>query len=307
MGCIRRISPISQGENKMIAVTGANGQLGRLVLKHLAGLTAEPVRALVRSPEKAKDLATARISVVKGDYDDPASLAVALRGVERLLLISGSEVGKRVPQHKAVIHAAKAAGVHFIVYTSLINVPHSSLQLGVEHAATETLLAECGIAHAVLRNGWYVENFGGTIAAAVTHGAVAGAAGDGKISAAGRNDYAEAAARVLAGSDLSTRALELGGTPAFSLGDLAAELSRQTGREIPFNNLPEETYAGILIQAGLTEGFAKALADADRGTAAGELFTASTALQELIGRPTRTLSDFIAGALAAPATVAARH
>jgi len=289
----------------MIAVTGANGQLGRFVLKHLAVLTDEPVRALVRTPEKARDLVTARVSVVKGDYDDAASLAAALAGVERLLLISGSEVGRRVPQHKAVIDAAKVAGVRFIVYTSLLNLPHSSLQLGSEHAATENLLAESGIAHAVLRNGWYVENFGGTIAAALAHGAVVGAAGDGRFSAAGREDYAEAAARIVSGSDVSTRALELGGSPAFSLGDLAAELSSQTGRDIPFNNLPEETYADILVQAGLPEGFAKALADADRGAAEGELFTASTALQDLIGHPTRRLGDFITKALQAQETVSA--
>ncbi len=140
-------------------------------------------RALVRSPEKAGDLATDQVSVVKADYDDSATLPAALEGVERLLLISGSEVGKRAPQHKAVIDAAKAAGVRFIVYTSLLNVPQSSLQLGVEHAETERMLRESGIAHAVLRNGWYVENFGGTVAAALAHGAVAGASGDGKFSA----------------------------------------------------------------------------------------------------------------------------
>jgi len=282
----------------MIAVTGANGQLGRLVLKHLAKQTSEPVRALVRSPEKARDLASPQIAVVKGDYDDPATLAAALDGVDRLLLISGSEVGRRVPQHKAVIDAAKSAGVRFIVYTSLLNVPASSLILGQEHIATENLLAESGIAHAVLRNGWYVENFGGTIAAALAHGAVAGAAGDGRFSAAGREDYAEAAARVVAGDDLATRAYELGGRPAFTLADLAAEISRQSGREIPFNNLPEDTYAGILVQAGLPDGFARALADADRGAAAGELETASTDLEKLIGHPTRPLSDFVKEALA---------
>ncbi|UES44236.1 SDR family oxidoreductase [Roseibium aggregatum] len=285
----------------MIAVTGANGQLGRLVLKHLACLTAEPVRALVRSPEKAGDLATDQVSVVKADYDDSATLPAALEGVERLLLISGSEVGKRAPQHKAVIDAAKAAGVRFIVYTSLLNVPQSSLQLGVEHAETERMLRESGIAHAVLRNGWYIENFGGTVAAALAHGAVAGASGDGKFSAAGREDYAEAAARTVAGSDLSTRAQELGGSPAFSLADLAAELSSQSGREIPFNNLPEATYAGILVQAGLPEGFANVLADSDRGASQGELFTTSTALEDLIGHPTRSLSDFISESLKANA------
>ncbi|MGX1496393.1 NAD(P)H dehydrogenase (quinone) [Labrenzia sp. MBR-25] len=285
----------------MIAVTGANGQLGRLVLKHLAKLTAQPVRALVRLPEKAADLASGQVAVVKADYDDSSTLPAALEGVERLLLISGSEVGKRVPQHKAVIDAAKAAGVRFIVYTSLLNVPQSSLLLGEEHKETEKLLSESGIAHAVLRNGWYVENFGGTISAALAHGAVAGASGDGKFSAAGREDYAEAAARIVSGSDLSTRALELGGSSAFSLADLAAELSSQTGRDIPFNNLPEATYAGILVQAGLPEGFAKILADADRGASEGDLFTASTALEDLNGHPARSLKDFVTESLKANA------
>jgi len=283
----------------MIAVTGANGQLGRLVLNNLAALTSEPIRALVRSPGKARDLTSPQISVVRGDYDDPASLESALEGVERLLVISGSEVGKRVAQHAAVINAARKAGVAFITYTSLLNVPRSSLVLGAEHIETEKLLADSGIAHAVLRNGWYLENFAGTVAAALTHGAVIGASGDGRFSAAGREDYAEAAARVVAGADQSTRSYELGGQPAFTLADLAAELSRQTGRDIPFNNLPEADYADVLIQAGLPEGFARALADADRGAAAGELETASGDLETLIGRPPRPLADFVEETLAA--------
>ncbi|POF31727.1 SDR family oxidoreductase [Roseibium marinum] len=281
----------------MIAITGANGQLGRLVLEHLASLTDDPIRALARSPDKARDLASAQITVVKADYDDPASLPAALQGVDRLLLISGSEVGKRTPQHVAVIDAAKASGVGFIAYTSLLNAPGSSLMLAKEHIATERHLRGCGIPHAILRNGWYVENFVGTIAAALAHGAVVGASGNGKFSAAGRKDYAQAAARIVSGSDLSTRTLELAGHPAFSLDDLAAEISRQSGREIPFTNLPEETYAGVLIQAGLPEGFAAVLADSDRGASQGELFSASTALQELIGHPTRALGDFVAEAL----------
>lgn len=282
----------------MIAVTGANGQLGRLVLKHLAKQTSEQVRALVRTPAKGQDIASEQISVVKGDYDDPASLAAALSGVERLVVISGSEVGKRVPQHAAIIDAAKAAGVQFIVYTSLLNVPQSSLILGAEHIETEKLLAESGIAHAILRNGWYLENFAGTVAAALAHGAVIGASGDGKFSAAGREDYAEAAARVVASTDLSTRSFDLGGTPAFTRREFAEELSRLSGRPIAYNNLDETAYAEMLVKAGLPEGLAKALADADRGAEAGELETASTDLEKLIGRPAKTLRSFIEEALA---------
>ncbi|TYC52252.1 SDR family oxidoreductase [Rhodobacterales bacterium] len=277
----------------MIAVTGANGQLGRLVLKHLANRTEVAIRALVRSPENAQDIATARISVERADYDDPASLPTALEGVDRLLLISGSEVGKRVPQHKAVIDAAVAAGVSFIAYTSILNLPTSSLLLAKEHAATEKLIEDSGLPYIFLRNGWYLENFSGTIAGALAQGAVAGASGDGRFAAAPRDDYAEAAAAVLTSGEHTSHALELGGHPAFSLADLAAELSRQTGKDIPFVNLPEETYTGVLVQAGLPEAFAQILADSDRGAADGELETSSHDLKTLIGRPTGTLSEFV--------------
>lgn len=283
----------------MIAVTGANGQLGRSVLRFLKDLANEPIRALVRTPEKAQDLATAQVSVVRFDYDDPASLPEALDGVDRLLLISGSEVGRRVPQHAAVIEAAKSAGVKFITYTSLLNVPGTQIILGEEHVETERLLEESGIAHVCLRNGWYLENFAGTIAAALEHGAVVGSSADGKTSIAGRDDYAEAAARTIAGDDLSTRAVELAGDEAITLQDLANEISRQTGRPIPFQNLPEEDYAGILRGAGLPDGFAKALADASARTAEGELYNSSAALREIIARPTRTLPDYVTEILSA--------
>ncbi len=289
----------------MIAVTGANGQLGRLVLKHLADLTDTPIRALVRSPEKAGDLASAKVSVRKADYDAPATLTEALDGVERLLLISGSEVGKRVPQHAAVIEAAKVAGVRFLAYTSILNAETSSMMLAQEHAATENLLKESGIPYVALRNGWYLENFAGKIPAALEHGVVVGASGTGKFAAAGREDYAEAAARVVSGTDLSTRVLELAGHPAFTLEDLAAELSRQTGRAVPFSNLSEEVYAGVLVQAGLPDGFAKALADSDRAAAQGELYSSSTALQDLIGHPVKSLSGIVTETLAATEQVTA--
>lgn len=289
----------------MIAVTGANGQLGRLVIKHLVEVTDSPVRALVRSPEKAKDLASDQVTVARADYNDPETLPAALKGVERLVLISGSEVGQRVPQHAAVISAAKQAGVGFIAYTSILNADTSSLALAREHKETEHLLKDSGIAHALLRNGWYVENYQSTVHGALAHGAVVGASGAGRISAAGREDYAEAAAKVVSGSDLTTRSLELAGQPGFTLGELAAELSAQTGRELPFHDLPEADYAGLLIKAaGLPEAFAAILADSDRGASLGDLQSTSTALEDLIGHKTKSLKAFVAETLAAaePAT-----
>ncbi len=277
----------------MIALTGANGQLGRLVIDHLNKAGAAGIRALVRSPEKAQDLASPTVSVVEADYDRPETLAPALAGVEKLLLISGSEIGQRTRQHKAVIDAAKTAGVSFIAYTSILNADTSPMILAKEHRETEAALKASGIPYVLLRNGWYLENYAGTVAAALEHGAVVGSAGDGKIAAAGRNDYAAAAAAVLAGDDTSNRTYELAGSSAFTLADLASEISAQTGREIPFNNLPADIYAAILVQAGLPQAFADILADSDTAAAGGALYSDSPDLQDLIGRPSETLKDFV--------------
>ncbi|WP_153769834.1 SDR family oxidoreductase [Labrenzia sp. CE80] len=281
----------------MLALTGANGQLGRLVLKTLADRNIKDVRALVRSPDKAADLASDTVTLVEADYDRPDTLDAALEGVERLLLISGSEIGQRTRQHAAVIDAAKKAGVSFIVYTSLINTGSSPMILAQEHETTEAALKASGIAHVILRNGWYLENYAGTVDAALAHGAVVGGSGDGLISAASRKDYAEAAAITLTGDDTSTRIHELGGAPALTLAELAAEISAQTGRDIPFQNLPQADYAKVLVGAGLPQGFADVLADTDAAAAKGALYTASTDLEDIIGHPTLSLKAFVSSAL----------
>lgn len=277
----------------MIAVTGANGQLGRLVLKALIDKGETGIKALVRSPEKALDLASDQITLVQADYDKPETLQPALDGITRLLIISGSEVGKRAQQHRAIIEAAKAKGVGFIAYTSILRADTSPMKLAEEHKVTEELLTLSGIPYALLRNGWYIENYAGTVAAALEHGAVVGASGDGRISAASRADYAEAAASVIAGSDLSTRAYELAGAPGLTLAELAAEISDQTGKTVPFQNMPEEAYADMLKQAGLPGPFAEILADSDACAAEGSLYSDSKDLQTLIGHDTLSVKDFV--------------
>ena len=277
----------------MIALTGANGQLGRLVIEHLNKAGASGIRALVRSPEKAQDLVSSTVSVVQADYDKPDTLTAALSGVDKLLLISSSEIGQRTRQHKAVIDAAKDAGVSFIAYTSILNADTSPMILAKEHRETEAALKASGIPHVLLRNGWYLENYAGTVAAALEHGAVVGSAGNGRISAATRSDYAAAAATVLAGNDTSMRTYELAGSSAFTLADLAGEISTQTGREIPFNNLPADAYAGILVQASLPQAFADILADSDTAAARGALYSESRDLENLIGHPTESMKDFV--------------
>lgn len=277
-----------------VAITGATGQLGRLTIAKLKTLLpAGQIAALARSPEKA-DLG---VETRAFDYDRPETLAPALAGVERLLLISSSEVGKRAPQHRAVIEAAKAAGVGEIVYTSLLHADRSPLSLAADHVETEAALAESGIPHTILRNGWYAENYTGSIPSALQHGALIGAAGAGRVSGAARADYAEAAARVLAEGGHAGQTYELAADDAWTLADLAAEISRQSGRDIPYVDLPEAEYAAALVKAGLPEGLAAAIAGWDAGAAQGALFDDGRALSGLIGRPTTPLADVVRAAL----------
>lgn len=277
-----------------VAITGATGQLGRLTIAKLKTLLpAGQIVALARSPEKA-DLG---VETRAFDYDRPETLAPALAGVERLLLISSSEVGKRAPQHRAVIEAAKAAGVGEIVYTSLLHADRSPLSLAAEHVETEAALAESRIPHTILRNGWYAENYTGSIPTALQHGALIGAAGAGRVSGAARADYAEAAARVLAEGGHAGQTYELAADDAWTLADLAAEVSRQSWRDIPYVDLPEAEYAAALVKAELPEGLAAAIAGWDAGAAQGALFDDGRALSQLIGRPTTPLADVVRAAL----------
>lgn len=277
-----------------IAVTGATGQLGRLTIEKLQTLLpAGEIVALARSPEKAG----LGVETRAFDYDRPETLAPALAGVARLVLISSSEVGKREAQHRAVIAAAKAAGVGQIVYTSLLHADRSPLSLAGEHVATEAALAESGIPHVILRNGWYAENYTGAVPAALQHGALIGAAGAGRISGAARADYADAAAIVAADGSHAGKTYELAGDDAWTLADLAAEVSRQSGKDIPYRNLSEADHAAALVGAGLPEGLAAAIAGWDMGASQGALFEDGRQLSALIGRPTTPLADVVRAAL----------
>jgi NAD(P)H dehydrogenase (quinone) len=282
----------------MFAITGASGQLGRLVIDNLLTKVA-PTRivAAVRRPDKAADLAALGVQVRLADYDRPETLADAFADVERLLLISSSEVGKRASQHRAVIAAAKRAGVKLIVYTSLLHADASPLGLAGEHKESEAALTASGVPFVILRNGWYTENYAASIAPALAHGAFIGAAADGRISSAARADYAEAAAAVLAGESHAGRIYELAGDTSYTLSDFAAELSRQSGKSIPYKNLTEEGYKAALVGAGLPEIFATLYADSDAGAAKGALFDDGHELSALIGHPTTPLATVIAAAL----------
>ncbi len=280
-----------------IVVTGATGSFGRLAIEALLrrGLPAGQLVAAGRNVGKLADLQERGVTVVRADYGDPASLRKAFDGADRLLFVSGSEVGQRIPQHQAVVDAASDAGVSLVAYTSAPKADTSDMVLAREHRATEEALIRSGLPYVFLRNGWYIENYTASLPVILEHGLI-GAAGDGLISAAARADYAEAAAAAVAGEEHGNRVYELGGTP-FTLTQLAAEISRLSGRDVRYTNLPEEAYARALTGAGVPEPVAAVLADSDRAAAQGALHVAGDDLPRLLGRPVTPLADVLQAAL----------
>ncbi|UTW47936.1 SDR family oxidoreductase [Bacterioplanoides sp. SCSIO 12839] len=283
----------------MIAITGANGQLGQLVINSLLQKTAAAdIVALVRNPDNAQALKDLGVEVRKADYNQPDTLTSALAGVHKLLLISGSEVGQRVPQHTAVIEAAKAAGVELFAYTSILKADTNPMVLAQEHKVTEELIQQSGLPAVILRNGWYSENYTQSLPVVLETGAVADAASDGRFSTASRKDYAEAAAVVLTSSENHAgKTYELAGDQSFTLSDYAAEISRQSGKHIQYSNMAQQDFAELLVQVGLPEGFAAALADSGVQASKGWLEDNSGTLGRLIDRPTETLAEAVAAAL----------
>ncbi len=283
----------------MIAITGATGQLGRLVIERLAQtLHASELIAVVRDPQKALDLVERGVQVRQGDYSRPDSLTTAFAGADKVLLVSSSEVGHRVPQHQAVTDAAREVGIKLLAYTSILKADTSPLRLAEEHLATEAYIRASGVPFTFLRNGWYTENLTGFPPAAVAHGVLLGAAKDGRFATASRSDYAAAAAAVLTGKGHENRIYELGGDQPYTLAELAAEAARQAKRPVVYKNLPEREYAKALIGFGLPEGLANAIADADAGASQGALDTDAHDLAMLIGRATTPMKESVAIALA---------
>lgn len=283
----------------MIAVTGATGHLGRLVVQDLLdrGVAPSDIVAAVRSPEKASDFADRGVDVREADYTKPDTLESAFVGVDRLLLISSSEVGQRVEHHRNVVNAAKQTGVDFLAYTSMLRADTSPMQLATEHKATEEWIRDSGLPFAFLRNGWYIENYTEQLDRVLERGALIGCADEGRISGATRADYAAAAAAVLTGEGHEGAVYELGGDEAFTMAELAAEITAQSSTEVVYRDLPAEEYTQALVDSGLPEPYAAVLADSDQGVAEGYLYTESDDLRRLIGRPTTPLTDAVAAAL----------
>ncbi|MFF0528544.1 NAD(P)H-binding protein [Nocardia amikacinitolerans] len=279
-----------------VAVTGASGQLGRLVVEELSRAGVSPV-AIVRDPSKVADLADRGVDVREADYGDAAALDRALAGVDRLLLISGNELGQRIAQHTNVIRAAERTGVRLLAYTSIPRATENPLILAQEHRGTEAVLAESTVPHVLLRNSWYWESYVSGLAHAVESGVLHGAAGAGRVAGATRADYAAAAAHVLITDGHEGRVYELGGDERLTYDELAQVISQVAGKPVRYENLAEADYAAVLERAGLCPEFAKAVADADTGVAAGILDVASGDLQKLLGRPSTPVAEVFRAAL----------
>jgi NAD(P)H dehydrogenase (quinone) len=280
-----------------IVVTGATGNLGRHVVEQLLEkVPAEQITAVVRNAEKAADFAERGVKIALADYNAPASFDGLFSAGDKVLLVSGNEFDKgRVQQHKVVIDAAKAAGVALLAYTSAPGTLTAAL--ADDHRGTEELLLDSGVPYALLRNGWYHENYTENLAPVLEHNAVVAAAGEGKVSSAARADYAAAAAAVLTGEGHENKTYELGGDTAWSFAEYAAELSRQTGKEITYNPVSTDVLTGILTGAGLPEPLAQILAGVDASIEKGELVVSTGDLSRLTGRPTAPFSEAIAAAL----------
>jgi len=278
-----------------IAVTGATGELGRLVIDRLKQrVPANEIVALVRDVPRAGTLG---VEARAADYTQPDALEAALAGVNTLLLISSSEIGQRVAQHTNVINAAKKAGVRRVVYTSLLHADTSTLSLAPEHVDTEKALQASGLTYTILRNGWYTENYMGAVGPALGLGTLYSSAADGRIASASRADYADAAVAVLTGQGHEGKTYELAGDTAYTLAELAAEISSQSGKSIGYQSIPEADYAAALTKAGVPEGFAAALASWDVAASQGALFDDSRVLSALIGHPTTPLAQSVKAAV----------
>lgn len=282
----------------MIVVTGATGQLGHLVIASLLKkVPASSIIAAVRNVEKAADIAALGVQLRYADYDKPETWDAALQGADKVLLISSSEIGKRAQQHKNVIDAARRAGVKLLAYTSVLHADTSVLGLAAEHRETEAAIKAAGVPSVLLRNGWYSENYAMGVPTALQLGSVFGCAGDGRISSAARADYAEAAAVALTSEGQAGKVYELAGDSAYTLSEFAAEIAKQSGKDIHYVNLPEAEYKQALLGAGLPEPLAELLANSDTGVSKGALFDDGKQLSKLIGRPTTAMAETVKAAL----------
>ena len=282
----------------MIVVTGATGKLGRHVIAGLLQkVPASSIVAAVRDPEKAKDFAAQGVELREADYSRPETLEKAFAGAEKILLISSSDLEHRIAQQRAVVDAAKQAGAKLLAYTSILYADTTPIRLAEDHRETEAYIRKSGIPYVFLRNGWYFENQTATLAPALEHGAIMGASGEGRFAWAARADYADAAVTVLTGNGHENKIYELAGDHAYTRTDLAAEVTKQTGKQVVYKNLSEQAFTNLLAEHGLPRPIAELIADSETAASNGALDSSDGDLRALIGRPTTTLEQAVKTAL----------
>ena len=276
-----------------IVVAGATGHLGGLVVASLLNRGVDPGQILAtgRSTDRLAALAERGVHVAELDYNKPADEVISAG--DTVLLISGSEVGQRLDQHRNVIELAERAGAARIVYTSVLRADNSTLAVAPEHIATEEILKASGAAYTILRNGWYNENYQQTFAQAAQSGVVVTSAGDGRVSSASREDFAEAAAAVLTGEGHDGVTYELAGDTAFTMRDLADIFTTVLDRPIELQNLTSEEHRAVLTRAGLDDLIVDFLVTLDCSTADGDLFDQTGDLSRLISRPTTPMAESV--------------
>ncbi|MTD13527.1 NAD(P)H-binding protein [Nakamurella sp. YIM 132087] len=282
-----------------ITIAGAAGQLGAAVIDGLLDtVPAADVIALVRTDERGAELAARGVTVRVADYDDAPAVTAALADADRFLLISGSAVGRRFEQHRRLIDAAVAGGASLIAYTSVLSATGSINPVAPEHQQTEAYLAEVGVPHVLLRNGWYSENYAPTVEQASATGVLLTSAGDGRVASASRADYAGAAVAVLTTDGHAGRTYELSGDLAWTQDELAATIAEVTGKPVAVQQVSGAEQQAALVAAGLPDGVAGFVVGVDAAIAKGELGLVTGDLSALLGHPTTPLADTLKAVVA---------
>lgn len=287
-----------------IGVTGASGNLGRHVVKYLKEAGAKRIVAISRKPEKLTDLAGANVEFRAGTFDEPASLATAFAGIERLLIISTDDVHGRAQQQLNAVEAAVKAGVKHIAYTSIVSPypdTHSDATIPNSHFWTEVKIAASGVDFSLLRNNLYSDYQIPGAQNAVATGTLYHAAGAGRRAFITREDCAAAAAAALLNAE-GKRVYDIGGPDALSADDIAVILAQISGKPVKAVNVPVEGLIGGLVGAGVPKAMAPVLARFDTDAAKGYLGIVSGDFDTLTGRKPRSVADFLAAHRAAIVT-----
>jgi NAD(P)H dehydrogenase (quinone) len=274
-----------------ILITGATGKLGTKVVETLLKtIPASQLAVSVRNPEKAEGLRARGVEVRQGDFDRPETLDTAFAGIDRLLIISADGDNEtRIRQHTDAVAAAARAQVKFIAYTSLGNASESTMFLAPPHVATEEAILKTGIPYSFLRNNWYLENEIPSIQGVLAGAPWVTSAGSGKVGWALQQDYAEAAAAVLAGNGHENTVYELSGK-LLTQEEFASALESVLGKEVHVQQVDDVTYADIMKGAGLPEFIIPFLVDIQKGIRDGALEIESSDFEKLLGRPATPIS-----------------